>query len=100
MDKYQEQQRGLALGYLGNRVGSQRHGLTDQEIAVLVLAMQHDFPRGQHEHRVLVTFGWSLTTYSQMLNRLIDDERALAFQPVLVNRLRRIRDARLAQKGI
>jgi hypothetical protein len=95
-----ELQRGTALGWLGNVAGAERHDLTDQEIAVLVIAAQPDYPAGHTEQRVLTTFGWSLTTYTQVLNNLIDDERALAFNPVLVNRLRRIRETRLARKGL
>jgi hypothetical protein len=95
-----EHQRGLALGWLGNVAGAERHDLTDQEIAVLVIASQPDYPAGHTEHRVLVTFGWSMTTYAQHLNKLIADERALAFNPVLVNRCRRQRAARLAKKGL
>jgi hypothetical protein len=95
---YEDQQRGLALGYLGN-TGRERNDLTDQEIAVLVLADQPPHVAGYHERRVLMTFGWSLTTYSWVLNGLLSDERALAFHPTLINRLRRLRDARMAQRG-
>jgi len=39
-------------------------------------------------------FGWSAARYQQLLNRLIDRPDALAYDPMLVRRLRRLRDAR------
>ena len=39
-------------------------------------------------------FGWSAARYQQLLNRLIDRPEALAYDPMLVRRLRRLRDAR------
>lgn len=38
-------------------------------------------------------FGLGATNYYQRLNRLIDTQEALAFDPVTVNRLRRLRSA-------
>ncbi|HXF56894.1 MAG TPA: DUF3263 domain-containing protein [Actinomycetota bacterium] len=39
-------------------------------------------------------FGMSAARYHQLLNRLIDRPEALAYDPVLVQRLRRLREAR------
>lgn len=39
-------------------------------------------------------FGISSARYHQLLNRLIDRPEALAYDPVLVQRLRRLREAR------
>ncbi|WP_146777746.1 DUF3263 domain-containing protein, partial [Streptomyces griseus] len=36
--------------------------------------------------------------YYQLLNALIDDERALREDPVTVNRLRRVRDAKRGRR--
>lgn len=36
--------------------------------------------------------------YYQLLNALLDDPRALAHDPVTVNRLRRVRDARREER--
>lgn len=52
-------------------------------------------------------FGLSTTAYHQILNGLLDDPAALVAQPLLVKRLRRLRDqrqrsrsaSRLAQHG-
>lgn len=43
---------------------------------------------------VRARFGVSAARYHQALNRLIDRPEALAYDPVLVRRLRRLRDAR------
>jgi hypothetical protein len=40
----------------------------------------------------------SPTRYYQLLNALLDDSRALAHDPVTVNRLRRRRDAQRARR--
>ena len=39
-------------------------------------------------------FGLSAARYHQLLNRLIDRPEALAYDPMLVRRLRRLRDSR------
>jgi len=39
-------------------------------------------------------FGISAARYQQVLNRLIDRPEALAYDPMLVRRLRRLRDSR------
>ncbi|PJI52270.1 hypothetical protein CTI14_45120 [Methylobacterium radiotolerans] len=48
-------------------------------------------------HRVRL--GMSAARYYQLLARLIDSEAALAFDPILVGRLRRLRDARSARRS-
>lgn len=46
------------------------------------------------ERAIRERFGFSATRYHQLLNRVIDRPAALAYDPMLVRRLRRIRDAR------
>lgn len=46
------------------------------------------------ERAIRERFGFSATRYHQTLNRVIDRPAALAYDPMLVRRLRRIRDAR------
>jgi hypothetical protein len=94
----QDQQRGTALGAIAHR-GGERHGLTDAEICVLVIAGQRDYPAGHTEHRVHTLLGVGITRHAQILNGLLDDPRALAFDATLIYRLRRLRDARMAQRG-
>jgi len=49
---------------------------------------------GAKEQAVRDAFGMSATRYYQVLNALIDNPAALAFDPLLVKRLRRLRLAR------
>ncbi|MEY9847547.1 DUF3263 domain-containing protein [Streptacidiphilus sp. MAP5-3] len=48
--------------------------------------------RGAKDAAIREELGYSPTRYTQLLNSLLDREAALAFDPVLVNRLRRIRE--------
>ena len=49
---------------------------------------------GAKEQAVRDEFGMSATRYYQVLNALIDSPAALAYDPLLVKRLRRLRAAR------
>ncbi|MFI1965817.1 DUF3263 domain-containing protein [Streptomyces pathocidini] len=49
---------------------------------------------GAKERAIRERLGMSPTRYYQLLNALLDDPRALAHDPVTVNRLRRVRDSR------
>jgi hypothetical protein len=49
---------------------------------------------GAKEHAVREKFDMSSTRYYQVLNALIDRPESLAFDPLLVRRLRRLRAAR------
>ncbi len=49
---------------------------------------------GTKQHAVRERFGLSPARYYQLLNRLMDDDEALAYDPMLVRRLRRLRAAR------
>lgn len=49
---------------------------------------------GAKEQAIRDTFGLSTTRYYQLLNRLLDEPAALAEDPVLVERLRRLRRSR------
>ncbi len=49
---------------------------------------------GAKEQAVREKFDMSATRYYQVLNALIDREEALAFDPLLVKRLRRLREKR------
>jgi hypothetical protein len=65
-----------------------------------VLAMERrGFPGpGAKERAVREQLGLAPVRYYQLLNALLDDPRALAHDPVTVNRLRRVRDARRAER--
>ncbi|WP_411151378.1 DUF3263 domain-containing protein [Streptomyces sp. A30] len=53
---------------------------------------------GLKERAIREELGLAPVRYYQLLNALLDDARALAFDPVTVNRLRRVRAARRAER--
>ncbi|KUN79986.1 DUF3263 domain-containing protein [Streptomyces griseoruber] len=61
-----------------------------------ILALERrTFPGpGAKERAVREELGLSPVRYYQLLNALLDDPRALAHDPVTVNRLRRVRETR------
>lgn len=61
---------------------------------ILALEQQWFQFSGIKEQRVRELFGVSLTRYYQELNAILDDPVAIAHDPLTVNRLRRLRDAR------
>lgn len=69
--------------------------MTDIEHAVLAIERKWWRAAGAKEEAIRVELGLSPIRYYQLLTRLLDDQQALAADPVLVKRLRRIRDARL-----
>ncbi|MCF3106866.1 DUF3263 domain-containing protein [Streptomyces roseoverticillatus] len=69
-------------------------GLSELDLAVLALERRAFSGPGAKERAVRERLGMTPTRYYQLLNALLDDPRALAHDPVTVNRLRRIRDAR------
>lgn len=69
-------------------------GLSDRDRAVLAVERQSWPGPGAKERAIREQLGISPTRYYQLLNALLDDRRALAEDPVTVNRLRRVRDAR------
>lgn len=68
--------------------------LSDQDLAVLDLARRQWAGPGARDRAIRERLGISPTRYFQLLNALLDDPRALAHDPLTVNRLRRTRDAR------
>lgn len=54
---------------------------------------------GAKEQAVREQFAMSSTRYYQVLNALIDRPDAIAFDPLLVKRLRRLRSARQRQRS-
>ncbi len=70
------------------------HALTDRQLAVLALEGRRYRRQGAKEQAVRDELGLSATRYYQVLNALLDDPAALALEPVLVNRLRRLREQR------
>ncbi|MFV2019595.1 DUF3263 domain-containing protein [Micromonospora sp. LOL_023] len=68
--------------------------LTEREQRILDFERQWWKHAGAKEQSVRDTFGLSATRYYQLLNQLLDNPAALAVEPVLVARLRRLRATR------
>ncbi|MFY1634515.1 DUF3263 domain-containing protein [Solwaraspora sp. WMMB335] len=68
--------------------------LGEREQRILDFERQWWKHAGAKEQAIRDTFGLSATRYYQLLNQLLDDPAALAAEPVLVARLRRLRAAR------
>lgn len=69
-------------------------GLTPRERDILALERLWWQYAGAKEQAIRDQFDMSATRYYQVLNALIDREDALAFDPLLVKRLRRLRSSR------
>ncbi|HEX5542889.1 MAG TPA: DUF3263 domain-containing protein [Micromonospora sp.] len=68
--------------------------LTERERQVLAFERRWWRHAGAKEQAIRDTFGLSTTRYYQILNGLLDNPAALAAEPVLVGRLRRLRASR------
>ncbi|MFF4606884.1 DUF3263 domain-containing protein [Streptomyces sp. NPDC001339] len=73
-------------------------GLSPRDEALLALERRSWPAPGPKERAIREQLGISPTRYYQLLNALLDDPRALAHDPVTVNRLRRVRDDRRARR--
>ncbi|MCW3839221.1 DUF3263 domain-containing protein [Micromonospora yasonensis] len=68
--------------------------LTERERAILAFEQRWWRHAGAKEQAIRDTFGLSATRYYQLLNALLDHPAALAAEPVLIGRLRRLRSSR------
>ena len=76
-------------------VVDQRDGdLSERDQHMLALERQWWKYAGAKEHAIREQFDMSATRYYQLLNALLDRPEALAYDPMLVKRLRRLRSAR------
>jgi hypothetical protein len=73
--------------------------LTDRDQRILAFERLWWKYAGAKEQAVREQFDMSATRYYQVLNALIDKPEALAFDPLLVKRLRRLRAARQRQRS-
>jgi len=74
-------------------------GLTERERHILSFERRWWRHAGAKEQAIKDTFGVSATRYYQSLNALLDNQAALAAEPVLVGRLRRLRLSRARTRG-
>jgi hypothetical protein len=72
--------------------------LSPEQRALLDFERRPFVGAGAKEQQIRTTFGIGATTYYQRLNALLESQAALAYDPVLVNRLRRVRAARLRSR--
>ncbi|MFI7321663.1 DUF3263 domain-containing protein [Streptomyces venezuelae] len=68
--------------------------LSDRDRAVLALERRPWPGPGAKERAIREELGMVPVRYYQILNALLDDTRALAHDPITVNRLRRVRESR------
>ncbi len=77
-----------------DRPDSESAGLTDRDVRILDFERQWWRHAGSKEQAIRQGFGFSPTRYYQVLNALLDSPDALAHDPTLVKRLRRLRASR------
>ncbi len=73
--------------------------LSERDAAILDFEREWWRYAGAKEQAVKERFDVSPTRYYQLLNRIIDDEAAEAYDPMLVKRLRRLRAQRQRQRA-
>lgn len=73
-------------------------GLGAAERGILALERRGFSGPGAKERAIREELDLSPVRYYQLLNALLDDPRALAHDPVTVNRLRRVREARRGER--
>ena len=78
----------------GAHPAPQAGGLSERDAAVLAFERQWWRYAGAKEQAVRELFDLSATHYYQVLNTLLDSPEALAHDPMLVKRLRRMRSQR------
>ena len=72
--------------------------LSDLEVRILDVERQWWRYAGAKETGIKEQFNLSAREYYELLNNLIDREDALAASPLLIKRLRRLREARLQKR--
>lgn len=85
---------GQASGEGAASDGQAPNGLTEREQEMLAFERQWWRYAGAKEQAIRELFELSATRYYQALNALLDRPEALAHDPMLVKRLRRMRSAR------
>ncbi|OCG74001.1 DUF3263 domain-containing protein [Microbacterium sediminis] len=72
--------------------------LTETERAILAFEAEWTRHAGAKEEAIRRELGMGPARYYQLLGRLIDTAEALEHDPLLVKRLRRVRDERVARR--
>ena len=74
--------------------------LTDLEVRILDFERQWWKYAGIKDSAIRELFNLSAKQYYELLNNLIDRPDALAASPLLIKRLRRLRDARVSSRSL
>ncbi|WP_200837589.1 DUF3263 domain-containing protein [Ruania rhizosphaerae] len=74
-------------------------GLSERDAEILAFERQWWKYAGAKETAIRELFDMSATRYYQVLNALIDEPAALAAEPMLVKRLRRMRSVRQRERS-
>ncbi|MEY3169807.1 MAG: hypothetical protein RL421_1050 [Actinomycetota bacterium] len=74
--------------------------LTDLEVRILDFERQWWKYAGAKDAAIKELFQISAKEYYELLNNLIDREDALAASPLLIKRLRRLREARVSSRSL
>ena len=90
----EQEERGMESAQAAATHASVDASLSDRDRRILEFERQWWKYAGAKEQAIRDLFDMSGTRYYQLLNGLIDDPQALAFDPMLVKRLRRMRAAR------
>jgi len=73
--------------------------LSERDQRILTFERQWWKHAGAKEEAIRAEFGLSAARYYQVLNAVLDAPGAIAFDPMLVGRLHRMRDARTAARS-
>jgi hypothetical protein len=84
---------------VNNEAGQLNSGLSDLELRILDFERQWFRYSGAKESSIRELFDLTPPRYYEVLNALIDREAALLAQPMLIKRLRRLRDARTEERS-
>ena len=74
--------------------------LSDLEVRILDFERQWWKYAGAKDAAIKELFQFSAKEYYELLNNLIDREDALAASPLLIKRLRRLREARVSSRSL
>jgi hypothetical protein len=77
---------------------SSEHGLTDRDRAILDFERSWWTTPGPKETAIRERFELSPTRYYEILNSLLEDPAAMDHDPLLIRRLRRLRERRRRQR--
>jgi hypothetical protein len=73
--------------------------LSDRDRALLAFEAEWRRHGGAKEEAIRAEFAMAPARYYQLIGRLIDTAEALEHDPLLVRRLRRLRDARVQERA-